>query len=189
MLDWVCNLRTLGISNFIIAAFDPELYEFALVQGLPVYYENSIDHVIEPSIISDASYGSSAFKKLTKMKSRVVLRFLKFGVNVLWSDCDVIWFRNPLPDLWSYNKHLVIQTNAPDGEAMNSKRFLNSGFYLDHSNPFTVRAFEAIVLYASNSKLSEQPCFYDVLCGQNGDRREGENMCRYYTLRILTFGP
>lgn len=36
------------------------------------------------------------------MKSRLVLKILKLGYNVLLSDVDVYWFKNPLPLLSSF---------------------------------------------------------------------------------------
>ena len=36
------------------------------------------------------------------MKSRLVLNILKLGYNVLLSDVDVYWFKNPVPLLQSY---------------------------------------------------------------------------------------
>jgi len=34
---------------------------------------------------------------VTKTKSRLVLEILKLGYNVLLSDVDVYWFKNPIP--------------------------------------------------------------------------------------------
>lgn len=177
--NWVCNMRHLGITNFIIAALDEDLYKFAFTRGLPTYFENTIFQGLNSSIISDASYGSDSFKQLTKMKSRVVVRLLKHGVNVIWTDCDIIWFKNPIENMWSYNVDLVIQTNAPDNEPMNGRRRINSGFYLAKANEPTIRAFEDIIQFASKSRMSEQPCFYDVMCGKEGQTTEGDARCRY----------
>jgi beta-arabinofuranosyltransferase len=177
--NWVCNMRHLGITNFVIAALDADLYKFAFTRGLPTYMENTIFDGLNSSIVTDASYGSDSFKQLTKMKSRVVVRLLKHGVNVVWTDCDIIWFKNPLPDMWGYNKDLVIQTNAPDNEPMNGRRRINSGFYLARSNEQTIRAFEDIIQYASKSRMSEQPCFYDIMCGKDGQTAVGDTQCKY----------
>ena len=179
MMNWVCNMRHLGISNFVIAALDADLYKFAYTHGLPTYLENTIFDGLNASLISDASYGSDSFKQLTKMKSRVVVRLLREGYNVVWSDCDIILFKNPLENMWSYNADLVIQTNAPDNEAMNGRRRINSGFYLARSNAQTIRGFEDVIKYASRSRMSEQPCFYDVLCGKQGETAVGDNGCEY----------
>lgn len=179
MMNWVCNLRHLGITNFVIAALDPELYRFSYVRGLPVYYESTIFDDTHKGLVADAAYGTDAFKLLTKMKSRVVVRLLKHGYNVVWSDCDIIWFKNPLRHLWNIPADLVIQTNAPDTDEMNARRRINSGFYLAKANQPTINAFEEIIRYASHSRMSEQPCFYDVMCGKNGENREGNARCRY----------
>lgn len=179
MMNWVCNMRHLGITNFVIAALDADVYKYAYTRSLPTYLENTIFAGLNSSIIADASYGSDSFKQLTKMKSRVVVRLLKEGYNVVWTDSDIIYFRNPLQDMWSYNVDLVIQTNAPDNEPMNGRRRLNSGFYLARSNAPTIQAFEDIIKFASKSRMSEQPCFYDVMCGKEGQTAEGDDTCRY----------
>lgn len=187
MMNWVCNMRQLGITNFVIAALDADLYKFAYTHSLPTYFENTIFTGLNASLISDASYGSDSFKQLTKMKSRVVVRLLRDGYNVVWSDCDIIFFKNPLQNMWSYNADLVIQTNAPDNEPMNGRRRINSGFYLARSNAQTIRGFEDVIKYASHSRMSEQPCFYDVLCGKNGQTTVGTTACQYdgMTIQLL----
>lgn len=194
LMNWACNMRQLAISNFIVAALDEELYRFAFTRGLPVYYENTIfsiggkDGELNQSMLAHATYGTNAFKLLTKMKSRVVVRLLRRGVNVLWTDCDIIYFRNPLSDLWSYNVDLAIQSNAPDEEPLNGRRRINSGFYLARSNPGMIRAFERVIRFATKSKMSEQPCFYDVMCGKQGETSFGSDGCVYnnsVTIRLL----
>lgn len=184
MMNWVCNLRHLNVTNFLIAAFDTKLYEYAYVRGLPVYLEiEAVDG--SNTSLSDATYGTKVFKELTKLKSRTVLRILKLGVNVLWSDADVIWFKNPIKDLWDKNADLTIQTNAPDNEDANANRRLNSGFYLAMANSRVIRGFENIVRYAAKSRMSEQPCFYDVLCGKDGELRVGQDECLYKGMKIV----
>lgn len=178
MMNWVCNMRKIGVSNFIVAAFDEDLYKFALTRGLPVYYENSLPVRLHSSL-AEAQYGSSAFKELTKMKSRVVLRFLKLGYDTVWTDTDIVWFKNPLESMKRMEVDLAIQTNAPDEEEANGRRRINSGFYLARSNERMIHVFEEIIKFAAASRMSEQPCFYDVICGKNGERRVGNDMCVY----------
>lgn len=179
LMNWVCNMRHLGITNYVIAALDADLYKFAYTRSLPTYLENTIFEGLNASIVSDATYGSDSFKQLTKMKSRVVVRLLKEGYNVMWTDSDIVYFKNPIQDMWGYNVDLVIQTNAPDDEPMNGRRRLNSGFYLARSNAVTIQAFEEIIVFASKSRMSEQPCFYDVLCGKEGQTAIGNDVCKY----------
>lgn len=56
-------------------------------------------------------------------------------------------------------------------------RRLNSGFYFVFSDGSTVAAMEKVVRHAATSGLSEQPSFYDMLCGEGGLNRVGDNMC------------
>lgn len=60
---------------------------------------------------------------------------------------------------------------------INLPRRLNSGFYFARSDNATIIAMEMIVKHAASSGLSEQPSFYDVLCGENGTNRIGEDRC------------
>jgi beta-arabinofuranosyltransferase len=183
MMNWVCNLRELGIENFVIASLDPDLYKYAYTRGLPTYYENTVTPG-GATVNADAAYGTNTFKEITKAKSRVVLRFLKLGYNVVWSDCDIIIFKNPILHLWNQNADLAIQSNAPDNENLNGARRLNSGFYLAKSSPKLIHAFEDVIEYARQSSMSEQPCFYDVLCGKAGQNAVGNDKCKYKDVMV-----
>lgn len=60
---------------------------------------------------------------------------------------------------------------------INLPRRLNSGFYYAHSDSTTITALQKVVEHASTSNLSEQPSFYDTLCGEGGSHRIGDNRC------------
>lgn len=62
-------------------------------------------------------------------------------------------------------------------EPINLPRRLNSGFYYAHSDSITIAAMEKVVKHAASSNLSEQPSFYDMLCGEGGSNRVGYNKC------------
>lgn len=40
-----------------------------------------------------------------------------------------------------------------------------------------MEAMEKVVKHAENSGMSEQPSFYDTLCGENGSKRVGDDKC------------
>lgn len=175
LMNWVCRLRKLQVTSFIIGAVDTELYEFALLQGLPVFMSG-------PSMnlsFNDCHFGTDCFKKVTKMKSRMVLQTLRLGYRVLFSDVDVYWFKNPIEYLVSFGPMTVVaqsdQWNVT--EPANKPRRLNSGFYFAWPDSSTIAAFEKIVKHASASNMSEQPSFYDVLCGESGRHRLGDLHC------------
>jgi beta-arabinofuranosyltransferase len=60
---------------------------------------------------------------------------------------------------------------------INRPRRLNSGFYFARSDNGTITALAMVVKHAANSGLSEQPSFYDVLCGNDGANRIGDDKC------------
>ncbi|CAI6008300.1 unnamed protein product [Closterium sp. NIES-65] len=119
----------------------------------------------------NCAFGSQCFRQFTKLKSRAVLRVLKAGYSVLWTDVDIVWFSDPLPDLMSYGPGTFpIQSNEPNASLPGTGiRRINSGFYFARSDARTIEGFEAITAHAATTKLSEQPSFYDILCGVKGE--------------------
>ncbi|XP_057774488.1 beta-arabinofuranosyltransferase RAY1 [Salvia miltiorrhiza] len=176
LMSWVCRLRFLQLPNFLVCALDDEIYDFSVLQGLPV-----IKCASPPTNISfdDCHFGTECFQKVTKVKSRMVLQILELGYNVLLSDVDVYWFKNPLNYLTSFGPRvLVAQSDEYNVTgAINLPRRLNSGFYYAHSDSTTIAALEKVVKHAAYSNLSEQPSFYDTLCGEGGSYRLGDNQC------------
>lgn len=70
-------------------------------------------------------FGSDCFLNVTKVKSRLVLQILKLGYNVLLSDVDVYWFRNPLPFLHSFGPSVLVVQSDEYKETGNLKSNLN----------------------------------------------------------------
>lgn len=176
LMSWVCRLHLLRVTNFVVCALDDETYDFSILQGLPVFRDR-----LAPSNISydDCHFGTNCFQRVTKVKSRVALQILKLGYNLLMSDVDVYWFKNPLPLLSTFGPAVFV---AQSDEykitgPINLPRRLNSGFYYAHSDSSTISALDKVVKHASLSNLSEQPSFYDTLCGLNGSYRVGDDMC------------
>ncbi|XP_073316574.1 beta-arabinofuranosyltransferase RAY1-like [Primulina huaijiensis] len=164
LMSWVCRLRHLQLSNFLVCALDNEVYKFIL-QGLTV-----TKFLNPPTNISfdDCHFGTECCRKVTKVKSRMVLQILKLGYNVLLSNVDVYRFENPLPYLRSIGPAvLVVQSDECNmAGPINLPRCLNSGFYYAHSDFITIKALEKVLKHASNSNFSEQPSFYNTLCGE-----------------------
>lgn len=176
LMSWACRLRQLAVTNYVICALDEETYQFSILQGLPVFRDP-----LSPSNISfnDCHFGTKCFQRVTKVKSRIVLKILKLGYNVLLSDVDVYWFRNPLSFLCSFGPAVLAAQSDEYNQTgpINLPRRLNSGFYFARSNSPTILSMEKVVKHAASSGLSEQPSFYDTLCGEGGSQRVGDNKC------------
>ncbi|XP_031479430.1 beta-arabinofuranosyltransferase RAY1 isoform X1 [Nymphaea colorata] len=176
LMSWVCRLRRISVSNFILCALDDEVYRFSFLQGLPVF-KAALSHL--DISFDNCHFGTKCFQRVTKVKSRIVLKILRMGYNVLMSDVDVYWFKNPLSYLHAYGPAVLVAQSDEFNETVpiNLPRRLNSGFYYVHSDPATILAMEKVVTHASTSAMSEQPSFYDVLCGVGGKNRIGDNKC------------
>eukprot|EP00043_Microstomoeca_roanoka_P014979 m.149237 g.149237 ORF g.149237 m.149237 type:complete len:754 (-) comp16155_c1_seq1:177-2438(-) len=181
VMNFVCNLRRLGIyDQLILAAFDEEMYRFGFRMGLPIFYYQSDDLAGLSS--RDLEYGSDAFKKVTKLKSQVVLQILQMGYDVTWTDTDIVWFQNPIPKLAAMASDFAVQSNAPwpAEKVANGPLRINSGFYRVRSTPVTIAAMQQIVAHAASSTMTEQPSFYIILCGgKEGANVVGDNKCHY----------
>ncbi|CAO2829305.1 unnamed protein product [Amaranthus hypochondriacus] len=178
LMNWVCRLRHLMINNFLVCALDDEIYEFSIQQqGIPVFRDSLASR---NTSFDDCHFGTKCFQKVTKTKSRLVLRILKLGYNVLLSDVDVYWFKNPIPLLQTFGPAVLAAQSDEYNLTVpiNLPRRLNSGFYFARSDDSTITALEKVVKHAMTSDLSEQPSFYDTLCGLNGTNRVGDNKCR-----------
>lgn len=139
------------------------------------------------------AFGTQGFRALTKLKSQQVLRILEAGYNVMWSDVDIFWNVNPIPGVLAEMRadggdaDIGIQSNAPPAEAAeNGHRRINSGFYFAKSNAAAVDAFRQIVAHARQSKLSEQPSFYTVLCGDEKQYVRGSRACANTAIPVAT---
>ncbi|KAJ9554470.1 hypothetical protein OSB04_018515 [Centaurea solstitialis] len=137
--------------------------------GLPVFRDR-----LAPSNISynDCHFGTNCFQ-------RGGFANTELGYNLLMSDVDVYWFKNPLPLLTTFGSAVFV---AQSDEykitgPINLPRRLNSGFYYAHSDSSTLAALDKVVKHASLSNLSEQPSFYDTLCGFNGSYRVDDDTC------------
>jgi len=173
----ICRLQQLNIRNYIVASFDTKIFEYCrkkVILSYPIH-ENLTFQKLE-----HAEFGSTDFRKLTKMKSSQVLKILNEGYNVLWSDLDIFFLKNPF-DYFNLKKEefdIYIQSNAPPTEVEdNGYRRINSGFYFVKASNRTRKAFQQIVAHAESSNLSEQPSFYTILCGDNGEFRDSKSSC------------
>eukprot|EP00271_Cylindrocystis_brebissonii_P023205 TRINITY_DN949_c0_g1_i1.p1 TRINITY_DN949_c0_g1~~TRINITY_DN949_c0_g1_i1.p1 ORF type:complete len:685 (+),score=65.97 TRINITY_DN949_c0_g1_i1:188-2056(+) len=194
LMNFVCQLRTFGIRGPLIAALDVHMFEFALSQGLPVYLStlpsvNASDPDKLTEGIEDCWFYSSCFKSVSKGKSKATLQVLKLGYNVMFSDVDIVWFKNPLPHLSSFGPG-VLPIQSDNGNASlttNMHGSLNSGFYFARAEPIVISSFEAVIEAAAiGTNYTEQYWFNMILC-EFGQWRVGDNECVYKAngLRIV----
>eukprot|EP00271_Cylindrocystis_brebissonii_P010212 TRINITY_DN26334_c0_g1_i1.p1 TRINITY_DN26334_c0_g1~~TRINITY_DN26334_c0_g1_i1.p1 ORF type:complete len:755 (+),score=87.54 TRINITY_DN26334_c0_g1_i1:1397-3661(+) len=190
LMNFVCNLRSLGVSRFLIAAFDEEMYRFAFIQGLPVFLQPA------PSTSSvtadDCLAGSACHTAQSHLKTHAALAVLELGVSVVWSDVDVLWLSEPVEALTGgakdTSKAFIIQSTEGDKALpANGVNKLSTSIYFAPATANVLRAFREISASEKLSNLPDQKAFYGLLCGPQGERRKDDNSCEPGDELVVTF--
>ncbi|GMH44239.1 hypothetical protein BSKO_12173 [Bryopsis sp. KO-2023] len=115
IVNWVYHVEKLDISSYVVACMDEHLKgkldklnisNFDLGSALPS---------------EDFGWGTANFHKLGSVKVKEILMVLEMGVNVIFTDADAIWLRNPIP-FWKENW---------EADVLMSTDALSSDLYID----------------------------------------------------------
>lgn len=181
-LNFVCNLNRLGIENYLIFSLDVFAFEFFIRNKVNTFMftEGEIpDDLGSFRYLRDKedSFGTKAFVETSRRKSFHVLKVLELGYSVMFSDVDVAWVRNPLPQVLKKHADIVIQSDLSSLHKDKPRNYnINSGLYLARSNHRTITAFHAILKYSRAIRRSEQKAFNCVLCGGFKDVTSGPGL-------------
>ncbi|CAB9516554.1 Nucleotide-diphospho-sugar transferase [Seminavis robusta] len=150
LMNFVCAARTRGLDtqHVLVFATDEETKELAESMGMTAYYdENNFGHMPTEAA---KQYGDMKFVKLMMAKVLCVHLTILTGVDVLFQDVDVIWFKDPLP--YFHNRNSTIYNNDAyfQDDGARSLRYApysaNSGFYYLRNNQRTVNFLTQLVL-------------------------------------------
>lgn len=90
-LSWVEHVKACGVTGYLVAAMDDELLEDLDRLNINVFtYMSGLT-------TGDFGWGSPSFAVAGRMKVKIIAQFLQMGVQVVFSDVDVTWLRNPFP--------------------------------------------------------------------------------------------
>ncbi|KAL4450568.1 hypothetical protein ABPG77_000924 [Micractinium sp. CCAP 211/92] len=96
VMNWVEHLRAVGCNAFIVGAMDDKLLDFLVQREVPVFSMSS------GLTLNDFGWGTPTFHKMGREKIHLIHSFTKMGFDVLISDVDTVWLRNPLPYMKQY---------------------------------------------------------------------------------------
>jgi len=95
--NWVYHLKEVaGCNSFLVGAMDDALLQALLDDETPVFAMSS------GLTLDDFGWGTPTFHKMGREKIRLILAFTTMGYDVLISDVDTVWMRNPLPFIRQY---------------------------------------------------------------------------------------
>eukprot|EP00667_Euglena_gracilis_P014246 EG_transcript_14750 len=161
-LWWIANMRRLGLKKFVIVALDIGEYRRLKKMGLVVVWHPGLD-----MNYSLASFRTKEYNEIVNYKWQIVLDLLRAGHDVLLTDVDIYWRRNPVPYLRTLPYcHMYVSVDLkelpPDETStLNPKpprvyppftfdeenvvNRANTGFCYLRSNPHVMRLAEAVL--------------------------------------------
>eukprot|EP01084_Bolivina_argentea_P084600 152933_1 len=130
--NFICNMKMLQNDHWFYAALDNEAYEHALNQKWPtlpikdMYY----DELVKKRIIKQrVNVATKHWFDLTHLKILPVLKVLDLGFNVIFSDPDIYYNKDPTKYILNlhhkYHYDFVVSVDGPEM----AKTDLNSGFW------------------------------------------------------------
>lgn len=138
-------------NNIVIVCLDEE--------SLKYFNSNNIDAFMIKSIfdtpLNNVKYKDKSWKPITAAKIDITYRILKLGYDVIMTDGDIIWKKNPISKLEKYIKNydmLIQSDNGPGEHNDNPKNKLCTGFMFLKSNKKILDLFDPskIVLDGNN---------------------------------------
>ncbi|KAL6753317.1 nucleotide-diphospho-sugar transferase-domain-containing protein [Haematococcus lacustris] len=93
---WLSHIKAVGVTGYIVGAMDDHLLQVLIDQKVNTFSMKS------GLTLGDFGWGSGTFAKMGREKIKLIRVFLQLGVDVIISDVDVLWLRNPLPYFAQY---------------------------------------------------------------------------------------
>ncbi|KAG2422476.1 hypothetical protein HXX76_016000 [Chlamydomonas incerta] len=115
--SYVDNVRAANISYWLIAALDPDTSLGLGAMGAAGHCFNApADRLVYKGTDAQYKWGSNHWTQTTWNKVHMMKAVYEFGVHIIHSDTDVVWFSDPLPyfaaRLATSPVHVVIATDA-----------------------------------------------------------------------------
>ena len=112
-LSWVSHVRKAGVANFAVVAMDDEILRELQARGVPAFAMPTPLHAQE------LRWGSGQFFARGRRTVALVRDITACGVDLLLSDVDVAWLRNPYEFIDKYPLvDVLVSTDSL--EAMNA---------------------------------------------------------------------
>lgn len=143
-------LKKAGINNNIIVALDDEALAWATSINAP-FFSYLLEGADSP--LGNDAYGSDGFRNIVTRRAKLVGSLLRAGFNVLESDVDIVWLKNPFKALFNDKGpyELQIQSDSrlgfvEDDPRIRYPQFVNSGCYYARG---TLRMADFLDLWAN----------------------------------------
>lgn len=164
LLNLLCSLKQQNITNFVVGALDKEMQDFCLNNSINVYYASSISRLGRKNYTS-GEFGTESFNKLVALKHESAILAMSLGYNVIVTDLDIVWLRNPLPllrETAGQNFDIVFQC---DNHYEHSSCYPCGGFFYARPTEPSIQALDTLVNEKiKNVNSSTQDIMKKILC-------------------------
>ncbi|GFR46128.1 hypothetical protein Agub_g7646 [Astrephomene gubernaculifera] len=145
-INWMKHLAKWGVDYYLVGATDAKTSQFLGHTGKHPCFKFYEEGASQGS--DEYRYGDSHYNAATWRKVVVVSRMVHWGFNVIHSDVDVVWFRDPLPYFlgpklanvdMAVSSDLISTQNPPGDDGlevgMHQHTNFNTGVYFVKSTP------------------------------------------------------
>ncbi|XP_072992184.1 uncharacterized protein At4g15970-like isoform X1 [Typha latifolia] len=132
------------LKHLIIVAVDPKAFERCKSLHPHCYYLK-----MEGNFTSEKFFMSKDYLDLMWSRNRFQKKILELGYNFLFTDVDILWFRNPFRHMSIY-AHITISSDAYYGNPDDLGNFPNGGFLYVKSCRRTIDFYEDWFLARKN---------------------------------------
>lgn len=103
VVNWCEHMDEIGITNYLVGAMDESLYGRLRKIGVNAWLMGS-KNIDDDEVKKDFGWGTRTFHKMGRDKIRLVHELTKTGFDVIVTDVDAVWLRDPFPFLRRYPK-------------------------------------------------------------------------------------
>lgn len=137
--NWISALNRLKIKNYIVVCLDQEIHNLFLQKNIPV--------LLRPCV--------NELDSLWVHRIDIIKEFLDSGFNILHSDADAVWLKNPLEKYiynQSYDMIFSQGTVWPPDIHKKWQFVLCCGFFYVKSNAAVLKFFESLSIRVRKDK-------------------------------------
>lgn len=106
--SWMRNVMAAGINYWLIGAVDDESQSYLQYKGVKRCFSAPLGLPLQQHPDNAYLWGQNIWGQATWRKVFAVQQVVSMGFNVVLSDLDVVWFRNPLPYFLSHPQYDVM---------------------------------------------------------------------------------
>ncbi|KAI9033203.1 nucleotide-diphospho-sugar transferase-domain-containing protein [Hyaloraphidium curvatum] len=153
-LNFVKSVQQAGIPNLLIVTMDNASSLFASEVGIPFFPYHA--HLNSSDGGTD-EFGTDIFRDMVNRRCSLIAVALRAGFNILLSDVDVVWKRNPFPFFSQGDYDLEIQSDSRRAFTERMPQtpfsdFVNAGLFYARGIPKVTDLFQTLA-----DRLREDP--------------------------------